>query len=79
MPRYFFHVSHNSTHPDTEGTELSDIYAAQAEAVLLCGEMIREIDNTFWESPLWQLRVTSQDQRLLFTLTFSGEEGAATI
>ena len=77
MPRYFFHVSHHSSESDTEGTEFPDIHAAQTEAVRLCGEMIREIDDSFWDVPLWQLRVTDADQRLLFTLTFSGEEHAA--
>ena len=74
MPRYFFHISHHSSQQDMEGSELSDIYAAQSAAVRLCGEIIRDIDGTFWESPVWQLRVTNQDQRLLFTLTFSAEE-----
>jgi hypothetical protein len=77
VPLYFFNVSHHSLQPDTEGSEFPDIYAAQAEAVRLCGEMIRDIDDSFWEVPLWQLRVTNDDQRLLFTLTFSGEEHAA--
>jgi hypothetical protein len=77
MPRYFFHVSHHASDPDTEGTELPDIHAAQAAAVRLCGEMIQEIDATFWKAPLWQLQVTDQGHRLLFTLTFSAEEQAA--
>jgi hypothetical protein len=77
MPRYFFHVSHGSSDPDTEGTELPDLHAAQAAAARLCGEMIAEMDSKFWEAPLWQLRVTNHDQRLLFTLTFSAEEHAA--
>jgi hypothetical protein len=77
MPRYFFHIFHQASQPDTEGSELSDIHAAQAAAVRLCGEMIREFDGKFWAAPLWQLRVTNNDQRLLFTLTFSAEEQAA--
>lgn len=79
MPRYFFHVSHHSADHDTEGSELPDIHAAQAAAVRLCGEMIQEIDRRFWQTPLWQLRVTNQDQRLLFTLTFSAEDNAVPI
>ena len=79
MPRYFFDVSHRTSQPDIEGSEFPDIHAAQVAAVHLCGEMIREIDSTFWETPLWQLRVTNQDRRLLFTLTFSAEENAAPI
>ena len=79
MPRYFFHVSHHSSDPDTEGSELPNLQAAQTAAVRLCGEMIQEIDGKFWDAPLWQLRVTNQDQRLLFTLTFSAEDHTAPI
>lgn len=77
MARYFFHVSHQSSKLDTEGTEFPDVPAAQAAAVRLCGEMIREIDGKFWDAPLWQLKVTDHVQRLLFTLTFAAETNAA--
>lgn len=73
MPRYFFHLSHRASRPDTEGSELPDLQAARAAAVRLCGEIIQEIDGSFWDAPLWQLRVTDQDQQTLFTLTFSAE------
>ena len=79
MPRYFFHVDHHESEPDGEGSELPDIQTARAQAVRLCGEMIQELDGTFWKAPLWQLKVTDHDQRLLFTLTFSAEDHAATI
>ena len=79
MPRYFFDVDHHSSQPDTEGSEFPDVPAARAAAVRLCGEILREIDGSFWDAPLWQLRVTDHDRRLLFTLTFSAEEHAAPI
>lgn len=74
MPRYFFHVSLPIAEPDNEGTELPDIQTAQQAAVRLCGELIREIEGKFWEAPLWQMRVTDHERRLLFTLTFSAED-----
>ena len=73
MPRYFFHILHHSSEPDDEGSELADIDAARAAAVQLCGEMIQEIGVSFWQAPRWQMRVTDQDQQLLFTLTFSAQ------
>ena len=78
MPRYFFHVVHPSSERDTDGHEFPDIYAAQAAAVRLCGEIIQEIDGRFWENPVWRLEVRSQQSRLLFTLTFTAEEHWAT-
>jgi len=79
MPRYFFHVSHHALRSDVEGSELADIHAARVAAVHLCGEMIQEIDEHFWDDPSWQLRVTDDKQKLLFTLTFSAEEHADAI
>ena len=76
MPRYFFHVHYNTAQPDSDGSELANLQAAQAAAVRLCGEMIRELDGKFWDAPQWQLRVTNQDQRPLFTLTLSAEDHA---
>lgn len=76
MPRYFFNLPHHFSGPDTEGSELADIHAARAAALRLCGEMIREIDENFWETPRWRLDVADQDNRILFTLTFSAEDSA---
>ncbi len=76
MPRYFFNVLHHSSGSDSEGSELPDIYAAQAEAVRLCGELIKEIAEKFWEEPLWRLEVIDHEKRRLFTLTFSAVEHA---
>ena len=71
MPRYFFNLLGRSTEPDSEGSEFPDIQAAQAAAVRLCGELIRELDGTFWEEPNWRLQVTNHDQKILLTFTFS--------
>jgi hypothetical protein len=76
VPRYFFHVLHDGTQPDMDGHEFADIRAARMAAVRLSGEMIKEIDGKFWNAPTWQLEVTGQDRKLLFTLTFSAEEHA---
>ena len=41
MPRYFFHISDSSSLDDA-GTELPDIAAAQAEAVQMSGQIIKQ-------------------------------------
>ena len=74
MPRYFFNLLHHPDGPDTQGSEFSDIHAAREAAVRLCGEMIAEIDGTFWDARLWQLEVADHERKRLFTLTFSAEE-----
>lgn len=74
MPRYFFHVLHDGAQPDMEGHEFADIRAARMAAVRLSGELIKEIDEKFWDAPAWQLQVTGPDRKPLFILTFSAEE-----
>ena len=48
MPRYFFHVTDGSSVRDDEGTELPDIYTAQAEAIRMSGEILRDMGAKFW-------------------------------
>ena len=74
MPRYFFNVLDRSAEPDRDGSEFPDILAAQIAAVRLCGELIKEMDGKFWDEPTWRLQVTSHDNRILLTFTFSAEE-----
>jgi hypothetical protein len=74
VPRYFFNVLDHPSGPDSEGSELAGPQAAREAAVRLCGEMIRELDGTFWQSPLWQLEVTDEARTPLFTLTFAAQE-----
>jgi hypothetical protein len=74
MPRYFFHVHDGSSTRDNEGTELPDIFAAQEEAILLSGELLREMGGKFWNGEEWSLEVTDEAGRILFILRFSAEE-----
>lgn len=76
MTRFFFHVHDGRSFPDPEGTELSDIFEAQAEAARLSGELLREIGREFWERGLWKMDVTDHTGLALFTLTFTAVEHA---
>ena len=74
MPRYFFNVHDGEYLPDEDGTELVDIYSAQAEAIKLCGSLVRELGVKFWDHGEWKLEVCGADRRLLFTLTLTAAE-----
>jgi hypothetical protein len=74
MPRYFFHVHDGTSDPDLEGTELPDIYAAQAEAIRASGEMLSDLGAKFWNGAEWKMEVRDETGRHLFTLRFSAEE-----
>ena len=74
MPRFFFHVIDGFSSPDTDGSDLPDIYAAQAQAVTLAGEILRDMGTTFWNGTEWRLEVADERHQILFTLRFSAEE-----
>ena len=74
MPRYFFHIHYGCSIRDPEGTELPDIYVAQAEAVRLSGALLRDLGAKFWDEKDWKLEVTDGLDQTLFILTFSVEE-----
>ena len=57
MPRYFFHVYDGYSSTDDEGTELPDIYTAQAEAIRMSGEILRDMGAKFWNGTEWSLEV----------------------
>lgn len=77
MPRYFFHIQDGLWAPDEEGTELPDIYTAQAEAVRLSGEVLRDMGAKLWNGLEWQLKVADEGGEILFVLRFSAEERPA--
>ena len=77
MPRYFFHVHDGTASRDTEGTELRDIYMAQAEAIHLSGALLRDIGAKFWNGTEWSLEVADARGCALFVLRFSAEERPA--
>jgi hypothetical protein len=74
MPRYFFHVHDGHSLPDDTGTELPDVYTAQAEAIRMSGEILRDMGARFWDGTEWKLEVADEHGRVLFALRFSAEE-----
>jgi hypothetical protein len=74
MPLYFFNVLDGHSHRDETGTELPDIYTAQAQAIRLSAEILREMGTRFWNGTEWKLEVTDDQGRTLFILRFSAEE-----
>ena len=74
VPRYYFQVDGAGEHPDMEGSELPDIYAAQAEAAWLLGGLLRDAGASFWDSADWRLSVTDEAGTTLFVLRIMAEE-----
>ena len=74
IPQYFFHVYDGYSVPDKEGTELPDIYQAQAQAIMMSGEILRDMGAQFWDGTAWRMEVADDQSRVLFILRFSAEE-----
>ena len=71
MPRYFFHVRDGTDIPDETGTYLSGDDVARAEAVVLAGEVLKDLGGHFWDSGNWSLQVVMEDGSQLCELEFS--------
>ena len=76
MPRYFFHVNDGDSVRDDEGTDLPGIYTAQAEAIRMSGEILRDMGAKFWHGTEWSLEVGDDRGEALFVLRFSAERPA---
>ena len=74
MPRFFFHVLDGQSAHDTLGTELPDIYAAEAEAIQTVGEMLRDLGGKFSNAADWKLEVADEAGQILFVLKLTAEE-----
>lgn len=77
MPRYFYHVYDGYSSLDTDGTELPDIYTAQAQAIRTSGEILRDMGARFWDGTAWRMEVADERGQILFVLRFSAEEQPA--
>jgi hypothetical protein len=70
----FFDIDDGYRIDDADGTELADTYTAQAAAIRLSGEILRDLGAKFWNGALWKLTVSDEQRRVLFILRFSAEE-----
>jgi hypothetical protein len=73
MPRYFFHVIDGEEVLDEEGTELAGLDEARAEAIVVSGEMLRDVGGKFWGNGQWQIRVTDEAGDKVCALTFAAD------
>ena len=73
MPRYFFHVIDGKEIIDNEGTMLAGVDEARAEAIVVSGEMLRDLGGKFWGHGQWQIRVTDEAGEKVCALTFAAD------
>ena len=74
MPRYFFHVHHETLQIDHDGEELPDRHAAWKEATVTAGRIIQEIDGKLRPGQPWRLEVTDEFANPLFEINVSAKQ-----
>ena len=79
MPRYFFDVRDGEFFPDDTGTELADLNAARAEAVVFSGRLLADLGSRFWDTGDWNISVRDESGLVLFSLLFAATNAAATL
>jgi hypothetical protein len=73
MPRYFFHVIDGVEMLDTEGTVLASVDEARTEAIVVSGQMLKDLGGRFWGNGQWQVRVEDEAGNKVCALTFSAD------
>jgi hypothetical protein len=68
-----FHIIDGEETRDAEGTVLAGISEARAEAVVLSGELLRDLGGKFWNNGEWQVRVEDEAGDKVCALTFSAD------
>jgi hypothetical protein len=71
MPRYFFHIYHDTSQPDFVGEELPDQHAAWKEATVTAGQMIQNIDGRLKAGHDWKMEVTDEFANVLYVIQVS--------
>jgi hypothetical protein len=74
MPRYFFHVMDGRNIIDHDGTELSGLREARAEAIRMAGAILRDEGDQFWNGTEWQMNVTDLSGQSVLKLRFSADD-----
>ena len=75
MPRYCFDIAKDEHVEDSEGVLLDGPQEACAQAVLLAGDMMRDLDGVFWNGAEWGVRVTDEAGQIVCSLKVSGQRG----
>ena len=74
VPRCFFHVIDGRAVRDKDGTGLPDVHVAQAEAIRLSGEPLRDVGGRFRNGTGWRIEVENERAQLLSALHVSAED-----
>jgi hypothetical protein len=72
VPRYFFLFQTETRTSDHEGLELDGDTAARAQAIITCGQMIKDAPEGFWGTRPWSVTVTDVTGLVLYEINVDG-------
>lgn len=72
MALYYFHTQTDTRSTDSEGFELETPREARAQAIMTCGQMLKDSPDTFWGSRPWTVVVTDATGLILWELSMDG-------
>ncbi len=74
MPVFHFNLANEEYSPDEEGTELDSIEAARVQAVVFAGSYLSHNPGLVWDGQRFEVQVTDENERMLFTITVETRE-----
>lgn len=73
MPRYFFNLYDGSVHVDDVGEELDDASAALAQATVMAGDTLRDMEGRLRPGEELRLELTDEFSDPLYVIRVSVE------
>ncbi|WP_076068278.1 DUF6894 family protein [Sphingomonas montana] len=72
MALYYFHTQTETRSTDSDGIDLGTPREARAQAIITCGQMLKDSPDAFWGTRPWAVVVTDAKGLILWELSMDG-------
>jgi hypothetical protein len=72
MPLFRFIIDDGSAVPQPEPIDLGSKHEAMSHAVLMAGQMLKDVDGKFWNDSHWTIQVTDVNGLVIATIDIDG-------
>jgi hypothetical protein len=79
MPIFRFEVVDGTNIPQPEPHEFASKHEAMSHAVLLAGQMLKDIDGKFWQNSHWTIQVTDLNGLVIAKIDIDGSLAPAAL
>jgi hypothetical protein len=73
MPRFSFSLRRAGGEAEVEDLDLPDVESARREALLACGDLLREMDELPQTRTAWEMQVSTESGKPIAVIRFSAE------